>query len=93
MNDKISSISHEVKIVERNILSISGISRIISFDSTEFILESNKGAIYIKGESLELLNLNTNEGTIKIKGKVDGFNYVEKGKKSKEESFITKLFK
>lgn len=93
MNEKINSASHELKMIDRSILSLTGISKIISFDNMEFILESNMGPIHIKGEGLELLNLDTQEGVIRIKGKIIGFNYIEKINKKKEESILAKLFK
>ena len=51
------------------------------------------GAIYIKGSSLELLSLDTHDGNIRIKGKINGFDYIEKSNKRKDESFLSKLFK
>lgn len=93
MNEKINSIAHELKMIDRSILSLTGVNKIVSFDNTEFILESNMGPIHIKGETLELLSLDTQDGVIRIKGKVNGFNYIEKISKKKDESIIAKLFK
>lgn len=93
MNDKIGNNIHELKIVDRSIFSLTGVSKIISFDNSEFILESNMGPIHIKGENLELLTLDLQEKFIKIKGKVSGFNYIEKLNKKKEETILSKLFK
>lgn len=92
--DVISYGQHELKIVDRKEISLTGIKKITSFDSEEFLLESNMGAILIKGSSLEIERLDTHDGNVKIKGKINGFNYLENGKdKVKEESIITKLFK
>lgn len=93
MNEKLGGITHELKMLDRNMLAISGVNKIVSFDNLEFIIESIMGAIHIKGEGLELLNLDTTEGAIKIKGKINGINYIEKVNKKREESFIAKLFK
>ena len=93
MNEQIANMAHELKLIDRNLLSLTGVNKIVSFDSTEFILESNMGPIHIKGEGLELLNLDTHDGVIRIKGKISGFNYIEKIAKKKEESIIAKLFK
>ena len=46
----------------------------------------------LKGENMELLNLDTTNGVIKIKGKVNSYVYLEKTNK-KEESIIARLFK
>ena len=86
MNDKIVNTNHEVKMIDRCILSI------INFDNKEFIIESVMGPIHIKGENMELLNLDTTNGVIKIKGKVNSYVYLEKTNK-KEESIIARLFK
>lgn len=85
--------SHELKMIDRSIITLTGISKINSFDHEEFLLESNMGVIHIKGEKLEIVKLDTHDGNLKIKGKVNSFTYLESLKKNKEESLLTKLFK
>ena len=85
--------SHEIKITDRSIISLSGINKISSFDDQEFLMESNMGIILLKGEGLEIVKLDTHDGNVKIKGKLSSFAYIENIKKSKEESIISKLFK
>ena len=82
---------HEVKIVDRETITISGINKIVSFDDEEFLMESNMGNIEILGSMLELLHIDTTDGIVKIKGKINNLNYID-GKK-KESGFISKLFK
>lgn len=85
--------SHEIKIVDRGIISLSGINKICSFDEEEFLMESNMGMILLKGTGLEIVKLDTHDGNVKIKGKLISFAYIENIKKNKEESLISKLFK
>lgn len=85
--------SHEIKITDRSVMSLSGIKKINSFDNEEFLMESNMGIILLKGEKLEIIKLDTHDGNVKIKGKINNFTYIENTKKSKEESLIAKLFK
>jgi len=85
--------SHEIKVVDRSVISLSGISKISSFDDQEFLMESNMGVIILKGEGLEIVKLDTHDGNVKIKGKLISFAYIENFKKSKEESLLSKLFK
>ena len=91
--DNINYGTHELKLVDRSNISISGIKKIISFDDEEFLMESNMGNIRVLGEKLELLKLDTSDGNVKIKGKINSINYIEGKTKNKEESIITKLFK
>ena len=74
-------------------VSIAGIKKINSFDNEEFLLETSAGPLGIKGKDLEIIKLDTYEGTIMIKGVVDAFSYFDTGKSKKENSIITKLFK
>ena len=52
------------------------------------------GYLYIKGENLEIIKLDTFQGTVSIKGKFTSLNYMDDAKKKeKEESVFAKLFK
>lgn len=85
--------SHEIKVVDRSIINLSGINKISSFDDQEFLMDSTMGTILLKGEGLEIVKLDTHDGNVKIKGKLISFAYIENVKKNKEESLLTKLFK
>ncbi len=95
--DKVEEIvmygNHEVKLIDRREISLSGIKKITSFDAEEFLLESNMGIILIKGTNLEIMKLDTHDGHVKIKGKINSFSYLDNKDKNKEESLLSKLFK
>lgn len=85
--------SHELKLIDRRELTLTGIKKITSFDSEEFLLDSNMGVILVKGANLEIMKLDTHDGNLKIKGKINGFTYLDSKDKPKEESLLAKLFK
>ena len=86
--------NHEVKIVDRREIYISGVKKITSFDHEEFLLETTMGILLLKGSGLEILRLDSHDGNVRIKGKINSYQYLEKGgTKAKEESFMAKLFK
>ena len=85
--------NHEVKMTDRKTILLTGIKKIVSFDNEEFLMESNMGVILLKGENLELIKLDTGDGNVKIKGKINSLNYVVGKEKNKEDSLISKLFK
>lgn len=92
--DKEISVNHSVSIVERKNINISGVKKIDSFDDEEFLLETNMGYIIIKGSGLEIIKLDTIQGNVAIKGKINSLVYMEgSNKKVKEESVFSKLFK
>lgn len=86
------SSKHEVKIIDRNLIHLSGIDKIISFDNEEFLMESIMGIILLKGESLEIVKLDTHDGVVSIKGTINSMIY-DDGKKKDGESLLGKLFK
>jgi sporulation protein YabP len=89
----ISNYNHNITINERKNIVISGVKKIDSFDDEEFLLETSMGYLIIKGTSLEIIKLDTYQGNVSIKGKVNSINYLENNKKEKEESMFNKLFK
>ena len=91
--DKVELMNHNITINERQNLLISGITKIDSFDNEEFLLETSAGPLGVKGKELEIIKIDTYEGTIMIKGIIDGLTYLDSGKTKKENSMITRLFK
>lgn len=85
--------NHEVKIMDRRQIYLSGVKKINSFDHEEFLLETTMGVLLLKGENLEILRLDTHDGNVRIKGKINSFSYLESKEKMKEESIFAKLFK
>ena len=85
--------SHEIKVIDRGVINLTGINKITSFDDQEFLMESSMGIILLKGEGLEIVKLDTHDGNVKIKGKLISLAYIENMKKNKEESLLSKLFK
>ena len=87
----VPAFTHVIKLNDRKNIIISGIKKINNFDDKEFNLESIMGNIIIKGESLEMIKLDTLEGNVSIKGKINSFTYSDSP--SKENSILMKLFK
>ena len=94
MDKDIIVYNHSITLNERKNLIISGVKKIDSFDNEEFLLDTNMGYIIIKGKTLEIIKLDTYQGTVSIKGTINSLNYMENPtKKEKEDSIFSKLFK
>lgn len=90
----ISNYNHSVSVVERKNILVTGVKKIESFDSEEFLMETVMGFLVLKGEDLELLKLDTLQGNVSIKGLLKSFAYVDDAtKKDKDSTFISRLFK
>lgn len=82
---------HDINIIQRKNISISGVKKVENFDKKEFMLNTNMGYLKIGGSGLEIVKLDTDKGDIAIKGKIDSLNYLDSNKN--KESIISKLFK
>lgn len=94
MDKDVITSNHNINITQRKNISISGVKKIENFDDSEFMLETNMGFIVIKGSSLEIVKLDTYQGDVSIKGKIDSLSYLQNSKKAeKSEGIFSKLFK
>lgn len=90
-----SEYNHVVSIVDRKSITLTGVKKIESFDSDDFLMETTLGYLAIKGGELEIIKLDTYQGNVSIKGRIDSMVYLDNinGKKNKEDNFLNKLFK
>lgn len=94
MDKEIITGNHTVNMVKRSNINISGVKKIENFNENEFLLETIMGYMTIKGHDLEIIKLDTYQGDVAIKGKIDSIIYSDiANKKNKEESIFSKLFK
>lgn len=93
-DNNISNYSHSINLLERKTLVITGVKKIDNFDNNHFLLDTSMGYMVVKGESLELIKLDTLAGHVSIKGTINSIEYImENTKKNKEESVFSRLFK
>ncbi len=92
--NSISNYNHSISLTERKNLIISGVKKIDNFDNEQFLMDTVMGYLLVKGEKLELIKLDTLQGTVVIKGLVHSMTYLEEGdKKAKESTIFNRLFK
>jgi len=84
---------HDIVMRGRKTLEITGVRQVESFDNEEFLLETNMGFLAIKGENLQMKNLDVDSGIVSIKGKIFDLVYVDEPTGDKAKGFFGKLFK
>lgn len=83
----------EIKMLNRKLLEVSGVLKVESFDSEEFLLETECGFLMIKGQNLHIKNLSLEQGLVAIEGYVSELAYVDPKQQSGGKSLWGKLFK
>lgn len=94
VQDMNNTFNHGLTMTERKSMVISGVKKIESFDNEEFLMETTLGFLVIKGDELEIVKLDTYQGNVSIKGRIDSLMYLDEVlKKEKDSSLLNKLFK
>lgn len=85
---------HNIYLKDRKNIELTGVKKIDSFDSIEFLIETSLGYLNITGTELALISLDQENCEVSIRGNIDSISYVN-GKKSlkNKESIINKLLK
>ena len=84
---------HDVMMRGRRTLEITGVKQVESFDNEEFLLETVMGFLAIKGENLQMKNLDVDKGVVSIKGKVFDLVYIDEQPGDKAKGFFSKMFR
>lgn len=85
---------HDLRMQSRKQLDISGVSNVESFDSEEFLLQTELGHLTIRGQHLHIKNLSLEEGLLSIEGQIHSLVYLEPGAPVKSgKGLFGKLFK
>ena len=80
--------NHGITLVERKNIVISGVKKIESFDSEEFLMETTLGYLVIKGNELEIIKLDTYQWNVSIKGKIDSMVYLDSNNKKDNDNSL-----
>ncbi|MCM3588559.1 sporulation protein YabP [Mesobacillus maritimus] len=84
---------HDVIMRGRRTLEISGVKQVESFDNEEFLLETVMGFLAIRGQNLQMKNLDVDKGIVSIKGRVFDLVYLDDQHGEKAKGFFSKLFR
>lgn len=84
---------HDVIMRGRRLLDITGVKQVESFDNEEFLLETVMGFLAIRGQNLQMKNLDVDKGIVSIKGKVFDLVYLDEQHGEKAKGFFSKLFR
>ena len=93
MIDQMKTKRQEVRLMNRKHLEITGVVNVDSFDSEEFLLETECGFLTVRGQNLHMKNLSLEQGLVAIEGSVNALQYLDGNSLDKSKGFLGKLFK
>ena len=84
---------NNIVIENREKMSISGVTDVLSFDDQVIIVETNLGLLTVKGENLRINKLNIDTSDFSLNGNISSVSYSDGTFDSKQNSFLGKIFK
>lgn len=85
---------HKVNIENRTNGRLSGIIKVISFDTELIMLETEKEMLEIKGTLMHVTRLDVDKGELEVEGIINSLNYSDvKNAKQASKKLISRLFK
>ena len=83
LEDKTPKWRHQVNLIDREELTVDGVSNLGSFDEHEIIMETGQGLLAVRGEGLNIKQLNLEKGNIVVEGTVKVLAYEEENKQKR----------
>ncbi|NLZ92882.1 MAG: sporulation protein YabP [Firmicutes bacterium] len=85
---------HRLVIDNRELLDVTGVVHVDSFDDEEVVLETEQGLLAIRGEDLHIKQLNLEKGELAIEGLILELAYSEdKRIRDRGKGLFERLFK
>ena len=68
---------HKLSLEERNHLTMTGVTEVVSFDETSVILHTAQGTLIIQGNDMKLKTLSLEGGQVAVDGHICALIYEE----------------
>lgn len=68
---------HKLTLNERNKLTLTGVTEVVSFDETAVVLRTVLGDLEIQGQELKMKNLSIEGGQLEVSGHIAALYYTE----------------
>ncbi len=78
---------HKLTMAERNKLTMSGVTEVVSFEENQAVLRTSLGTLVVQGEQLHLKTLSLEGGQVAVEGQIDALIYEQ----PRQEGFWRRL--
>lgn len=68
---------HKLQLSERKVLTMTGVTEVVSFDENSVVLQTSLGLLIVQGQQLSLKNLSLDGGQVAVEGSISALTYEE----------------
>ena len=84
---------HNLTLKGREHLAIEGVTNVESFDRNEILLETEQGVLLVRGEDLNIKELNIEGTVLVVTGFVHGLEYQAERRSKQSKGFLGRLLR
>ena len=77
MGEERLQLPHALTLKDRKVLTMTGVTEVVSFDDTSVVLHTGLGTLMIHGQQLQLKTLTLDGGQVAVEGTVSALVYEE----------------
>ena len=81
----------ELRLINREKLTINEVSEVVRFDDTTVVLITKLGELTVEGNNIKISTLDTDTGIVSLDGNIDSMYYTN-DLKNESKGFFAKLF-
>ena len=90
----VSNKTHRCSLSDRKKAELLGVTKVVSFDTNEILLDTYLGGLLMKGIDLHINRLDLDKGIVEVEGKVDALIYSDKNStESSAKGIMSRLFR
>jgi len=90
---KISAMPHNLILENRNMLTVSGVSDVDSFDEQSVVIFTDMGELTVRGSNLHINKLSLDIGELNLEGKIVSLAYAGDQPRGNAGGFFSKVFR
>lgn len=83
LEEKTPKWRHQITLVDREEMAVDGVVSLGSFDEREVTMETEQGVLTVRGEGLNIKQLNLEKGNIAIEGTIKSLSYEDEVRQKK----------
>ena len=71
------ALPHKLTLEQRNSLTMTGVTEVVSFDENTVLVRTDLGTLTVQGQQLQLKTLSVEGGQIAVEGNISSLQYEE----------------
>ena len=77
MTEQQMALPHKLTLDQRNSLTMTGVTEVVSFDENTVLVRTDLGTLTVQGQQLQLKTLSVEGGQIAVEGNISSLQYEE----------------